>query len=68
MDKQTLKRQLQQTAGKEFLNVTEVARAIGIGRATARELLRGLDYVSMGKNKLYFIPDVAERLIERIEI
>lgn len=65
MDKQTLKRQLQQTAGKEFVNVTEIAKIVGVGRNTAREMLRGVDYVAVGKSKLYFVPDVAEVLMEK---
>lgn len=64
MTKQDVKRSLQKHG--EFLSVTDVATALGVKRDTAREyFLDGLDYICVGKKKLYLASDVAGKILER---
>ena len=65
MDRQTIKRTFEKHG--EFLTVTQVAEVLGIDRGTARGLLYGLEYLPVGRKKLYFSGDVASRLMERKE-
>lgn len=48
--------------------VSEIAQRIGIDRGTARELIAGLEFIPIGKKKLYSAEDVTARLMERRKI
>lgn len=65
MDRQTLKRTLESHGS--FLTVTQIADILGIDRGTARGLLSGLEYLPVGRKKLYFSGDITSRLMERKE-
>lgn len=63
MTKTSIKKQLETFAkGKIFLNVAETARALGMGKESARNLLCGLDYIASGREKRYLIDDIAQRI------
>ena len=62
MDRQTLKRTLESHGS--FLTVTQIADILGIDRGTARGLLSGLEYVPLGRKKLYLATDFIGRLME----
>lgn len=51
-----------------MLTVTQVRLALGLSDDKARELLAGLDYMEMtkGGTRRYYIEDVAERVMERM--
>ena len=64
MTKQELKRDITSFVGNQMPTVTDVARYLGVGRDTARNLLDGLDYYNAGRAKKYFAGDVAERIMQ----
>ena len=65
MKKTDLIRSIEQTTGCSFINISQLAKYMGTGRDYVRaNIVNGLDYVSTGKNKMYFVNDVAQRLIE----
>jgi len=65
MDKQTLIRNMQQSCGGAgFLSVKQIAAYRGEHVNTTTKFLKGMEYVSEGKKKLYFVGDVAERILE----
>ena len=49
--------------GAEFINISQIARALNRSRDSARNLVYGLEYLPSGRNKNYFIDDVAERIL-----
>lgn len=64
MNKQDVTRALQKYG--TFLSVTDTANALGVKRDTARALfLDGLDYITVGRKKLYLASDVAEKVMQR---
>ena len=64
MTKQDVTRALQKYGN--FLSVTDTANALGVKRDTARTLfLDGLDYITVGRKKLYLASDVAEAICRR---
>lgn len=65
MTKTAIKRQLESATGKSFLNISEVARCLGMGQDHTKALLAGLDYLPSGREKRYLVSDVAERIAER---
>lgn len=65
MKKAELIRSIEQSAGSHFVNISQMATYIGTGRDYIRaNIVNGLDYISTGKNKMYFVGDVAERIIK----
>ena len=54
--------------GAVFINISQIARAIGIGRETAAVLVDGLEYFYTGRAKNYLVRDVAKRINERKQI
>lgn len=51
--------------GRAFINQSELCRYVGCGKATARELLDGIPFLTVGARKLYVIKDVAKALKSR---
>ena len=49
----------------EFLCINEIAEIMNIDRGTARQILKGVPYIPIGKKKLYSVTDVAEVLYRR---
>ena len=66
MTKQDVKRSIEERYGA-FVNVGEVASYLGVDRGTARAYLNGLTYLPNGREKKYFVGDVAQRITERVK-
>lgn len=65
MTKTELARSIEQAVGSHFINISQMAAYMGTGRDYVRaNIVNGLDYISTGKNKMYFVGDVAERIIK----
>ena len=47
-----------------FINSVQLAKYLRKSRGAMPDILEGLDYIPSGKEKKYFIPDVAERILE----
>lgn len=67
MDKRSIRERLKTEYG-DFVCVNEVAEFLRIDRSTARQLINGVPYLPLGRKKLFFIGDVAERIVERKRI
>lgn len=66
MDKQTLVKSMEKhTGGVAFINQTQLAKYLGQSRGSIPEMVSGLDYLENHREKLYFVPDVAGRLMDR---
>lgn len=67
MDKKTLVRRLTSFCnGAEMITPEKVKMFTGLGRNRVMDTLEGLDFLmSDGGVRHYFIPDVAERIMER---
>lgn len=66
MDKKGMKLALQRHVdGAMVISCCQLERFLGIGHTKAVELLKGLDILELGSSRKYFIPDVAERLMEK---
>lgn len=66
MTKQDVLRSLREHSGSDFLSVSETAKALGLKRDTVRtKILNGLDYVNMGRKKMYLASDIAQAVIDR---
>jgi len=64
MDKQTLTRDIKSSVKDSgFINISQLARYLQKSRENTVELLRGLEYIEVGREKKFFISDVAGRLI-----
>ena len=63
MSKQTIERAFGRHG--EFLCISQIAEIMNIDRGTARQILRGVPYIPVGKKKLYTVGDVAEVLYRR---
>ena len=70
MDKQTITRNLKQSAGgASFLNKTQIAQFMGFkSKDAVNAMLDGLEHYRQGKNCLYLVNDIAERIMERRKI
>lgn len=67
MDRKNLERSLMRYAnGSMMISARKVREHMCIGQASAHELLEGLEYIENGKKvRRYYIPDVAQRIMER---
>lgn len=68
MNKKALIEQLRRDEnGKEklFRSISDAAKLLGVGRTTMRKMLDGVDYVPSGREKKYFIDDIAEAVISK---
>ena len=67
MDKQTLTRSLRQSGnGADFLNKTQVKRFMGFSSKDGVNLfLEGVEYYCQGKQHLYHVSDLAQRIMDR---
>lgn len=65
MTKQSVQRQLESSTGMSFLSISDIARCLGTGRDTARELMCGADYLPSGRAKRFHVSDIAERIVAR---
>lgn len=67
MDKKSLVKGLETNlGGKQFATVSDIARIMGMNRQNTAKMLHGVDCVTPNdKRKLYFVPDVAEAILDR---
>lgn len=66
MDKRTIVSDIKQSFdGASFLNVTEIAKYMGISRNTAPKFLEGLEYLQMGRERKYLVTDIAGMIIQQ---
>lgn len=66
MEKREVKRALQSHVGGAMtMSCSQLETFLGVGHAKAVDLLKGLDILELGSVRRYFIPDVAERIMER---
>ena len=47
-----------------FINSVQLAKYLRKSRGAMPDILEGLDYIASGRERKYFIPDVAERILE----
>ena len=45
-----------------FINISQLAKYLRKSRGSAAEIVNGLDYLEMGREKKFFIEDVAARI------
>ena len=65
MDKQSLIRDMKQTfEGAGLLTPTQIAKWRGMKWEATNKFLDGLEYTTQGKKKLYFVGDIAQRMID----
>ena len=65
MTKQELTRTIESRVGNSFPSLSDIARYLGVGRDSARELVKGLDYFNAGRAKKYYAGDVADRIMKQ---
>ena len=63
MTKQELMRDIKSSVGNSMPTISDIARYMGVGRDTARELVAGLEYLESGRAKRFYAGDVAERIM-----
>ena len=65
MDKRAITSDIKSSVdGAALLNVTEVARYLGVCRDTARVFLRDVECFPVGKDKKYLALDIARKICE----
>lgn len=66
MDKQTLTRDIKSfVGGGGFINKSQLAKYMKQSHHAIPSLIEGLDRIPGTKSDRYFIPDVAERILEK---
>ena len=65
MIKQELERKMVSAIGGYFANMSEIGRFCNCGRDQVRNYTNGLDYIPKGKDKVYFIPDVVQKIWDK---
>jgi hypothetical protein len=69
MDRQTLIRDMKTyVGGGAFITSTQVARYMRLSTDRMPEMLKELEHYRTGRAKQYFIPDVASRIQDRMQI
>lgn len=51
--------------GRPFISLTELRKAMHVGKDGARAMVKGLYYIQNGQRKDFLIEDIAERLCEK---
>lgn len=66
MDKQTLVRDIKtEVKNGGFINISQLAKYMHVSRDKAREIVYNLESFPTGREKKYFISDVATEIIRR---
>lgn len=69
MDRQTLIRDMKSyVGGGAFITSTQIARYVRVSTDRMPEMLKGLEFYRTGRAKQYFIPDVASRIQDRMQV
>lgn len=64
VEKRTMQRDLERSAGGAMVSVSDIARWTGRSRGWVREhVLRDIECVYTGRHKLYYSADVAQKLM-----
>ena len=64
----TLSLQLQEfTGGKLFINISQLSKALGVARETTAQMVYTLKYIPNGREKLFYISDVATHLYKQLQ-
>jgi len=65
MDKKSLINSMERyVGGSAFINKSQLAKYLRRSRDAMPNLLSGLDYLETKREKKYFIPDVAQKLMD----
>ena len=68
MDKQTLTRDMKTfVGGAGFINKSQLARYLKQSHHAIPQLVEGLDRMPGTKSDRYFIPDVVDRILEKVK-
>lgn len=66
MDKQALIRDMKRTTNNGgFINQTQLAKYLRVSKEVAREMLVGLEYLPTGRERKYFVEDVASQIMSK---
>lgn len=69
MTTKQVKRELLEWNGRRpFISLTEICKAMHVGKDRARAIVTGLDYFRNGKRKDFLVEDVARRIAENATI
>lgn len=63
MNKQELIRSLERS-GHDFLSMYEISKVLNLDRGTVRRMMHGVSFIPVGRKKLYYSADIAERLMQ----
>ena len=68
MDRESLETSLRESAnGSVWIGCSKLRRWLGVGQAHFREFTEGMEYRISGNRKVYFIKDVAERILQDVD-
>jgi len=64
MTRQEIIRDIKKETGSSFPNISEIAAYMGVSRDRVRtEIVSGLECISNGKSRQYFVNDIADRIM-----
>lgn len=64
MDKNLLANDIKQSVkGSGFINISQLAKYLKKSRENTAQIVSGIDYVEIGREKKFFIEDVAARIV-----
>ena len=55
------------TNGSVYINISQLAKALGMARETTAQLVYDLKYLPNGREKLFFINDVALQIYSNLQ-
>lgn len=68
MEKSDIEESLRSAAnGSAFIGCAKLRKWLGVGQNAFREFVRNIEYRVSGNRKVYFIGDIADRIIEEGE-
>lgn len=69
MTKTQIKKELLAYTGRSpFISVSDLAKALHIGRDRARTIVTGLEYIPHGSRKDYLIDEVAQHIVSEARV
>lgn len=64
MNKQELRRSLDRYEKSDFLSMYQIADVLNLDRGTVRRMMHGVSFIPVGRKKLFYKADIAERLMQ----
>ena len=65
MDKKSLITSMEKfIGGSAFINKSQLAKFLRRSRTAIPDIVSGLDYLETGRERRYFIPDVAQKIMD----